>query len=437
MESYLAPRPWLSTQAASFEQQIIEQIRDLDPPAILSEIERLVTWADQIHDHESVNLNPATNTMSPRAVKVLTSGIGGRPSLGHPGDKYEMGLEAIEQIETIAASLACRVFRAKYAEIRVPSGAIGNLYGFLATCSPGDTIIAPPPEIGGHVTHHQAGAAGLAGLQIVAAPVVAGEYTVDVSAVDRLAGEHHPALITIGGSLNLTPHSVGDLRGIADRHGAKLLFDAAHLSGLIAGGQWPNPLDEGAHLMTMSTYKSLAGPPAGLVVSNDAEIAERLDAIAFPGLTANFDAAKSAALAVTLTDWLVYGAAYAEAMVQAAQRLANELADRRVDVVTTPGGHTSSHAFALDARTRGGGHHTAQHLRRANILTSAIGLPSGLDDGVRVGTNEIVRWGATDNDMAELAELFANALQETNPEKVAPAVTAYRQRFTSLAYCQS
>ena len=93
------------------------------------------------------------------------------------------------------------------------------------------------------------------------------------------------------------------MRAVADEVGARLLFDAAHMSGMIAGRAWQQPLEEGAHLMTMSTYKSLGGPPSGLIVTNEPDLAKRLDAIAFPGLTANFDAAKSASLAITLLDW--------------------------------------------------------------------------------------------------------------------------------------
>ena len=98
-----------------------------------------------------------------------------------------------------------------------------------------------------------------------------------------------------------------------------MLFDAAHMSGMIAGRAWQQPLEEGAHVMTMSTYKSLGGPPSGLIVTNEAEIAQRLDAIAYPGLTANFDAAKSAALAMTLLDWKAHGRAYAAEMGATAQ----------------------------------------------------------------------------------------------------------------------
>ena len=272
--------------------------------------------------------------MNPRAEALLASGIGSRPSLGYPGDKYEMGLEAIEEIEVIAAALASEVFHARFAEIRVASGAMANLYAFMATCAPGDTIIAPPATIGGHVTHHGPGCAGLYGLRCLQAPINADGYTVDLDGLRAMALKEHPKLITVGGSLNLFEHPVREVRAIADEVGAKVLFDAAHQCGIIAGGAWSNPLDHGAHLMTMSTYKRLGGPAGGLIVTNDAELAQALDQIAFPGMTANFDAAKSAALAVTLLDWRAFGAAYARAMIDLAQALATEGQGRVERLVT-------------------------------------------------------------------------------------------------------
>jgi glycine hydroxymethyltransferase len=322
--THLFPRPWVPA-ACEAHVQALATTATQPSAQVADRIEALIQANLQIHDQDCFNLNPATNVMNPRAEAALSRGLGSRPSLGYPGDKYEMGLEAIEEIEVITAELAAEIFQAKYAEIRVGSGALANLYGFMALAKPGDSIIAPPGSIGGHVTHHAAGCAGLYGLTTHPAPIDADGYTLDLAALHDLAHAVRPKIITVGGSLNLFPHPVAEVRKIADQVGAKVLFDAAHQCGIIAGKVWSNPLLEGAHLMTMSTYKSLGGPAGGLIVTNDAAIAERLDAIAFPGLTANFDAAKSAALALTLLDWRDHGPAYAKAMVDLARALAPSL----------------------------------------------------------------------------------------------------------------
>ena len=376
--------------------------------------------------------------MNPRAEAVLARGLGSRPSLGYPGDKYEMGLEAVEEIEVIAAELVCEIFNASHAEIRVGSGALANLYGFMALTRPGDAIIAPPAAIGGHVTHHAGGCAGLYGLTTHPAPVDADGYSVDLAALRDLALRVRPKLITIGGSLNLFPHPVAGVRAIADEVGAHVLFDAAHQCGIIAGGIWANPLDQGAHLMTMSTYKSLGGPAGGLIVTRDARVAERLETIAFPGMTANFDAAKSAALALTLLDWRDHGRAYAQAMVDLAQALARDLAALGLPVYAADKGATQSHQFAIAAAGFGGGQAAAKTLRRAGFLTCGIGLPlpevAGDMNGLRIGTPELVRRGVTPADAPALAELIAEGLRSNAPETVAPRTAALRARFQGMHY---
>jgi glycine hydroxymethyltransferase len=403
---------------------------------IANQIEALAEDNRQIHERECFNLNPATNVMNPRAEALLSSGIGTRPSLGYPGDKYEMGLEAIEQIEVICAELCAEVFQAKYVEIRVPSGAIANLYAFMALCQPGDDIIVPPASIGGHVTHHQAGCAGLFGLNIHHAPVSADEYTVDVDGLAKLAQQVRPKLITIGGSLNLAPHPVQQIAEIANGVGAKTLFDAAHQCGIIAGRAWDNPLSQGADIMTMSTYKSLGGPPAGLIVTNDAGISETLDHIAFPGMTANFDVAKSAALAIAMLDWRDYGQAYAKAMVDTAQALAAEMQKLGMPVFETATGPTSSHQFAIRAAGYGGGQAASKTLRHAGFLACGIGLPieavEGDMNGLRIGTPELVRWGMTPEHMPRLAHLINDALRANDPAGMAGDVAKWRSEFDSL-----
>ena len=242
----------------------------------------------------------------------------------------------------------------------------------------------------------------------------------------------------MGASLNLLPHPVAQIRQIADEVGAKVLFDAAHQCGMIAGRAWQQPLDEGAHLMTFSTYKSLGGPASGLIVTNEDEIAQRLDSIAFPGMTANFDAAKSASLAIALLDWKTYGQDYAQMMADTALTLAQELANKSIAVFQTQDGYTQSHQFAIQAAAYGGGQAAARHLRKANILTCGIGLPiadiEGDMNGLRFGTPEIVRWGMKTQHMSALAELIAKALKTDAAEELAAEVTDFRQQFTALHY---
>ena len=288
------------------------------------------------------------------------------------------------------------------------------------------------------MTHHVDGCAGLFGLNTVNAPVDADGYTLDIAGLRALAHEVKPALITVGSSLNLFEHPVAKVREIADEVGAKVLFDAAHQCGIIAGGAWKNPLHEGAHLMSMSTYKSLGGPAGGLIVSNDAALVERLDAIAFPGMTANFDAAKSAALALTMLDWIDQGAAYAAEMIAVAQAFATALDSEGLRVFGKARGFTQSHQFAVEAAEFGGGQAASKTLRKAGFLACGIGLPiaevPGDMNGLRIGTPELVRWGVEVKDVAELAALVARALRSNDPGGMAGEVAALRATFQTLRF---
>lgn len=427
----LAPRPWLSPAAST---RIDTLPLPADPAA---RIEALAQETRAIHDLRAFNLNPATNVMNPRAEALLSSGIGSRPSLGQPGEKYEMGLAAVEEIEVITARLASAVFDATFAEVRVPSGAMANLFTFMALAKPGDAIIAPPASIGGHVTHHAGGCAGLYGFDIHEAPVDADGYTVDIDALRSLAQKVRPKVITLGSSLNLFPHPVAEVRAIADEVGATLMFDAAHLCGMIAGRAWENPLTLGAHVMTMSTYKSLGGPAGGLIVTNEARIAQALDAVAFPGMTANFDVAKTAGLGVTLQDWLLDGPAYAAAMQALATALATAARAEGLPLFETSKGVTQSHQFALDAAPFGGGQAMALRLEKAGFLTCGIGLPlapvAGDMNGLRLGTPELARRGVTPDAAPAIMALFARALRD-DPVPLAPETARLRAQYQGLLY---
>jgi glycine hydroxymethyltransferase len=268
--------------------------------------------------------------------------------------------------------------------------------------------------------------------------VLADGYTIDAEALLALAKAEKPKLITVGASLNLYEHPVAQIRAVADAVGAKVMFDAAHQCGIIAGKAWRDPLAEGAHFMTMSTYKSLGGPAGGLIVTNDAEMAERFDAIAFPGMTANFDAAKSAAMAVTMLNWRKHGQAYARKMIDVAHGLAAALKIRGVPVFETAQGATSSHQFAIRAVAYGGGQAASKQLRKAGFLACGIGLPiegvAGDMNGLRIGTPELVRWGVDVQHVDRMADLIAEALSSNNPSAMAPRVRDWRGTFDTLHY---
>jgi len=191
--------------------------------------------------------------------------------------------------------------------------------------------------------------------------------------------------------------------------------------------------------MTMSTYKSLGGPAGGLIVTDDADLAQSLDAIAYPGLTANFDAGKTAALAITLADWEAVGHDYAQAMIENAQSLAVALIALDVPVFAADRGATQSHQFAVLAQQYGGGQTASHRLRRANLLACGIGLPAapveGDVNGLRIGTPELTRLGMRPTDMPDLASFIARGLDPSlDPAAVAPEVTEWRQQFGGIHF---
>lgn len=434
-------KPWLPADCAAAIADVERMLgKAEDFAAIENKFMELVNRHERHLDVESIGLNAGTNVMNPRAAALLSRSLGNRPSLGYPGDKYEMGMEYAGEIEVITENLVKRLFNAPYAEIRVGSGALANLYCFMATAKPGDRIMAFTGEMGGHVTHHANGAAGLYGLDIHPVPHDGARMTIDLDALRREAKRLQPKLITVAGSLCLYPYPVREVRAIADEVGALVLYDAAHMGGMIAGKRFQQPLAEGAHLMTMSTYKAFGGPPSGLIVTTERNLAERLDKIAYPGLTANFDLGKTAALALSVLDLLEHGEAYADQCIRNAQKLSSALANEGFEVHGVAGWPcTESHHLALRARNHGGGHAASKHLAHANILMCGIGLPiaavPGDLNGIRVGTQEVTRFGMDEAAMSEIARLMARVMiHKEDAAKVRGDVIAFRKAYQALHF---
>jgi glycine hydroxymethyltransferase len=444
----LADRPWRSDDARTFakeEQRRLEWLGlgegPVDADALDAELHHLV-HAQERHLDDCLVLYAGTNEPNPRLTRLIGSPLGSRPNLGPPGDTWNRGMAQASRLSVLADEVLGRLFGCRFVETRLPSGSIANLATFLALTGPGDRLVAFDDAAAGHVTHHAEGAAGLAGLTCLAMPFDAERMDVDLDRLADLADQHRPSVMIVAGSLCLFPYDVAGVRRVADAIGARVVYDAAHVGGLIAGRAFQQPLAEGAHVITGSTYKGFGGPPSGMILTDDAEIAERLDAIAYPGLTANFDLARQAALALAALDLHEHGVAYATQCVANARALA-DAATRFGIAVFRPAGRggeaTSSHHIALDARSYGGGDHLAKRLESANILSSSIGLPlplvAGDTNGLRLGTQELTRRGMGPGDMVEVARLLARLVVDGEPsEKVGADATVLRHSFSTLRY---
>ena len=434
--------PWASAPAQSYLREIGGTLTGRKPRDLADRVRTLAGEHEAWLDNSCLCFYAGTNVMSPAARTLLSSTLATRPSMGHPGDKYQPGVRYLEQIEVIAMDLCRRLFRARFAETRLPSGSSANLSVFLAFTKAGDRILALPGWAGGHPTHREEGMAGLHGLAIHDVPFDPAKMAVDLDGLRNVAKDVRPVLIIVGASLVLFPYPLAEVRRIADEVGALLMYDGAHLAGLIAGGQFQDPLAEGAHLMTTSTYKTFGGPPGGLVVTNDPEIARRIDHAAYPGMTANFDCARVAAVAVAAAELLEFGPAYAKACIANGQALACALSTEGFDVVAAAYGFTRSHHLAVDVHGLGGGATVAKRLEAAQIILSKFILPRdaggspGQMSGLRLGLQEVTRRGLGPTEMPEIARLMRRVILDGDePSRIGAEVRNLRQRFPGVHYC--
>jgi glycine hydroxymethyltransferase len=416
--------PWASP-AALARLAAVEATLPGDTEAAL----RVATEAARAHgrrlEDECLLLYAGTNVPSPLVAGLHEAALAAQPSMGYPGDKYQAGLEPIDVIEVAAAGAVARVMGAEFAEVRPTSATLANLAVYTALARPGDTIAVLPDWAGGHLSHHEAGAAGVRGLRVAPLPYDAERLDVDVQALPEFLARERPVLVVVGASLMLFPHR---LREIAAALDVPLVYDASHVAGLIAEGRFQAPLAEGADLMTFSTYKSFGGPPGGAIVTADERLAERVATAAYPGLTANYDASRLLPLLGAVLEHERSAGAYADQCIANAQALARALSAAGFAVLGAARGLTASHHVALDARPFGGGHAAALALAEAGILLSEIGIPCDPEGGLRFGTQAVTRQGFTEEDMPAIAGACAAVLLR----RERPDVAAIRRRHTGL-----
>ncbi len=408
---------------------------------------------DQVERHHSyfgssLPMIASENCISPLARRLLASDLHDRYAEGRPGKRYYQGLMHIDEIERRCESLASELFGAAYTDTRPVSGTNANTGVFFALAEPGDTVMALPTAAGSHISHARFGAAGLRGLEVETIPDDPDRLSVDTDAAAKAIRETEPDIVILGQSLFLFPAPVEELAPVCKEVGAHLLYDGAHVLGLIGGGQFQDPLREGADVMTASTHKTLPGPQGGVVLSGkDPEGSEAaqsfckaLDKGIFPGVVSNHHLHHLAAKVVAFAEHLEFGEAYAKDIVEASQALGQALSEEGFPVLCEDHGYTRSHQVAVDVSDWQGGKAQAQRLEDAGIVCNMNMIPGDTSpmkpSGLRLGTQELVRIGLSAGDMEDVARFYARVvLEDEEPGKVRQDVKAYRQAFQDVHYC--
>lgn len=415
---------------------------------VLSAIEDHHRWFNS-----SLPMIASENVTSPSVRRALVSDFGHRYAEGWVGERVYAGTKYVDLVESLAMDLIKDLYNVKYADVRPISGVVANLSIYTAFTQPGDTIMALPITKGGHISmgplkgskgQFIGGTAGaVRGLDVKYIAFDDENMNIDVDKTISRMEKNKPKLIMLGGSVILFPQPVKEIVEAAKSLGALVNYDGAHVAGLIAGGQFQDPMAEGSDTMSFSTHKTFFGPQHGAVITNDEEKFELIKKANFPGLLSNHHLNAVAALAIAAAEMKAFGKEYAKAVVDNAKALAQALHDEGFKVVAEHLGFTESHQVLLDVDEIGGGYKCEKLLEEANIIVNRNLLPWDIKrgrsfkdpGGLRLGVSELTRLGMGKDEMRRVAELYRKVLlDKKDPKEVAREVSEFRKGFQTVKY---
>ena len=400
----------------------------------------------------SIPLIASENVPSPAVREAIISDFGNRYAEGWPGERVYAGCTYIDEVEVQCMDLAKRLFKAEFADVRPISGVVANLAIYSAFSNPGDVMIAPSIPAGGHISHgkkEHSGTAGLVhGLEIEFFAFDPEEMNIDVEKTKAKIQELDkqgklPKIAMFGGSVFLFPHPVKELADFLKGYNIHINYDAAHVAGLIAGGQFQDPLREGVDTMTMSTHKTLFGPQGGLVLAFEKD-ADAIKKATFPGLTSSHHIHHMAGKAVTFAEALEFGKEYASQTIKNAKLLAAELDNLGFKVLGEKMGYTNSHQTVVNVLDYGDGGKIEADLEKANIIVNRQLIPGDLKakrnymspGGIRLGTSEITRLGMKESEMQQIASLIKQVIiDKKDPKEITSQVIDFRKNYQKTEYC--
>ena len=368
-----------------------------------------------------LNLLPSENISSPAVRQMLSSDLSNRYT---SPERFYMGTRYIDQIQIETENLAKEVFGAKYADVRPISGHSADMIVLTALANRGDKIMVVGKAYGGYPGISQDGYPRIYGLQVHEFPFDKRIFNIDAGQAATAIERERPRIVVFGASLILFPHPVRALASACHQVGADIVYDGSHVLGLIAGGQFQDPLREGADVLIGSTHKSFFGPQGGIVLSNDHE--EQLQTAVHPAIVDNAHWNRIAALYVALHEIKKFGKRYAEQVVSNGKALAKALDEHGVRLIGKDRGFTESHQVIVDVSSQEEGMRLARMLEEANII---------IDIGIRIGSSEETRRGMREPQMNEIGELIARVwIGNEDPKKVRKGVLRLRRDFPSIQY---
>jgi glycine hydroxymethyltransferase len=407
--------------------------------AVIAAVNRNQKWRGE----QCINLLAPEAPTSPVVRALLSAEVGTRAAEGHIGkvNRWFAGTKYIDEIEALCVELLKQVFRARYADHRLVASMIGNLAVYTALTEPGDVIMSIAQPFGGHSSNRIDGPAGVRGLKIVDVPMDPDELVVDLELFRKMAPLVRPKLVALGASMTLFPFPLKEIAETLAEWGGRIFFDGAHQIGLIAGGQFQDPLREGAVVMTGSAGKTFSGPQSGMIVWNDPSLTQPLTHSIFPVLAATHQVNRVAALAVAAAEMIEFGKTYMAHIVRNAQALGAALEKRGIPVLGSRKGYTRTHQVIADVSAFGGGLDVAHLLARANIVTNKNLIPRDAPQdwdrpsGLRMGTIEVTRYGMQEEEMDLIADFMARVLiEKQSPDLVVEDVIEFRQGYQTLFY---
>ena len=388
--------------------------------------------------HE-IELIASENIVSRAVLEAQGSIMTNKYAEGYPGKRYYGGCQFVDVAEELAIERAKKLFDCKFANVQPNSGSQMNQAVFLGLLQPGDTFMGLDLNSGGHLTHGSPVNMSGKWFKVVSYGVRKDDHLLDMDEVARLARETKPKLILAGGTAYSRIWDWKRFREIADEIGAYLMVDMAHIAGLVAGGVHPSPLPH-AHVVTTTTHKSLRGPRGGMILTNDEEIAKKMNSAVFPGLQGgplmHVIAAKAVAFGEALKPEF---RTYAENIVANSKALAASLKDTGLDIVS---GGTDNHLMLVDLRPKNAtGKRAEAALGRANITCNKNGIPFDpekpfVTSGVRLGTPAGTTRGFGEAEFREIGQLIAevlDGLKAANSDEGNAAVeAAVKQKVVNL-----